>query len=142
QTLSTNEASRAAIAAASTVRRDTVPATSGLSVRPPAVSRSASRASLDHPMDNWPASTATANTATEPGPGLCHAPAPTVSATVIAVIARHGPGWLDCARARTGAWVIVTIVSLRSKANVCELVIIHVRLPWIGAELRARRSAP
>ena len=81
-------ASRAVTAAIHTARTLMAPAATGLSVRPAAASRGASRASLDQPTESWPASMAGA---TSTGPMPCGA-ASAASKVAIAVMASDGPG--------------------------------------------------
>ena len=65
------------------------PRTVGFSDRPAWRSRSASRASLDHPMDSWPASTAQATRMTP-----CQSRPAAIATTVItSVTVAVGPGW-------------------------------------------------
>ena len=60
----------------------------GLSVRPAAVSRAASQASLDQPTESWPARIdGAASTGPMPRAAAC-----AVSAVTKAVITRTGPG--------------------------------------------------
>ena len=80
-------ASRAVMAAIHTARTLMAPAATGLSVRPAAASRVASRASLDQPTESWPAS----SRATSTGPMLCGA-ACAASRVAMAVMASDGPG--------------------------------------------------
>ena len=92
-----SDAASAVKAAIHTARALISPAASGLSFRPAAASRLASQASLDQPMDNWPASMAGA---TRTGPVPCGA-ACAASRVVSAVMASDGPGWLVMSSART-----------------------------------------
>src|SRR5215472_10460868 len=81
----------------------------GLSSRPAAASRSASKASLDQPTDSCPASIAGAMST---GPVPCGA-ACAARRDASAVIARHGPGWLAETSARTRLMMNSMRLSLR-----------------------------
>ncbi len=97
---SASVASTASAAASHSERALIRPTAAGLSVRPAAVSRSASRASLDQPTESCPASTASATSATRPAPNPRGA-ASAVSSVAMAVTARLGMGWLAMTSART-----------------------------------------
>ncbi len=75
-------------AATHSARTLTSPRATGLSVRPAAMSRAASQASLDQPTESCPASMAGA---TSTGPNPCGA-ASAASTVAMAVMARLGPG--------------------------------------------------
>lgn len=85
------QTSSAVPAAAATTRGGRAPPASGLSRRPAAVSRCASIASLHHPTESCPASTAAATAAQPPGPR----PTDTASAVAKSVTATAGSGWQE-----------------------------------------------
>ena len=74
--------------AMSSTRSDTAPDAAGLSVRPVAASRCASIRSFDHPIDNWPVSTASPSSTTRPAVS----PTPMAIKTPIRVTAAVGAG--------------------------------------------------
>jgi hypothetical protein len=75
-------------AAIQTARALILPVGIGLSVRPAAASRPASKASLDQPTESWPASMAGATrTGPKPRGAACAA-----SRVAMAVMASEGPG--------------------------------------------------
>ena len=90
-------AASAAKAAIQTARALMAPVATGLSARPAAASRPASKTSLDQPTESWPASIAGA---TSTGPTPCGA-ASAASKVARAVMASDGPGWLAMSSART-----------------------------------------
>ena len=84
----TTVATTATRQATSSTRSDTAPTAAGLSLRPVAESRCASIRSLDHPIDNWPVSTANPSSTTRPAVS----PTPTAIRTPMRVTAAVGAG--------------------------------------------------